>query len=250
MRLLKLLLESAVSEINNEDTHFAIEKSSGKIVRSWDFKDIGDPDTKLMIEDIIDQFPDRNPSEFSILTRRTLKNRNINVNDTNNWLKESLGEVKKAKKKPFAGLSKEQKSAVAKKARAGGDIGKKGKGFEDVAAKAAKQYGSEEAGKRVAAAAMWKNIKREGYNESEHEDEPEDHEVSMAMNSLKSIINSAYMLMEKLGSEERNIPGWIQDHITNAENYIDQAAQGFHELEGGEDEDDEDTQYMTEKKSA
>ena len=29
---------------------------------------------------------------------------------------------------------------------------------------------------------------------------------------------------------ERNIPGWIQDHITNAENYIEQAAQGFHEL--------------------
>jgi len=36
--------------------------------------------------------------------------------------------------------------------------------------------------------------------------------------------------MAKLGGEERNIPGWIQDHITNAENYIEQAAQGFHEL--------------------
>ena len=58
----------------------------------------------------------------------------------------------------------------------------------------------------------------------------EDHEVSMAQNSLKSIIKSAIELHRKLGNMERNIPGWIQDHITNAENYIDQAAQGFHEL--------------------
>ena len=58
----------------------------------------------------------------------------------------------------------------------------------------------------------------------------EDHEVSMAQNSLKSIIRSAVELHQKLGNMERNIPGWIQDHITNAENYIDQAAQGFHEL--------------------
>jgi hypothetical protein len=62
----------------------------------------------------------------------------------------------------------------------------------------------------------------------------EDHEVSMAQNSLKSIIRSAIELHNKLGNMERNIPGWIQDHITNAENYIDQAAQGFHELEDNE----------------
>jgi len=58
----------------------------------------------------------------------------------------------------------------------------------------------------------------------------DDHEVAMAQASLKSIIKSATTLLNKLGNQERNIPGWIQDHITNAENYIDQAAQGFHEL--------------------
>jgi len=58
----------------------------------------------------------------------------------------------------------------------------------------------------------------------------EDHEVSMAQSSLKSIVKSAVELHKRLGNMERNIPGWIQDHITNAENYIDQAAQGFHEL--------------------
>ena len=64
--------------------------------------------------------------------------------------------------------------------------------------------------------------------------EGDDHEVAMAQASLKSIIKSAAQLMNKLGMMERDIPGWIQDHITNAENYIDQAAQGFHELNDNE----------------
>jgi hypothetical protein len=64
--------------------------------------------------------------------------------------------------------------------------------------------------------------------------EGDDHEVAMAQASLKSIIKSAAQLMNKLGNMERDIPGWIQDHITNAENYIDQAAQGFHELNDNE----------------
>lgn len=58
--------------------------------------------------------------------------------------------------KPSAGMTKKEKSAVAKKASAGKDIGKKGKGFEKVAKAAEKQYGSKEAGEKVAAAAMWK----------------------------------------------------------------------------------------------
>lgn len=60
-----------------------------------------------------------------------------------------------------------------------------------------------------------------------------DHEVSMAQNSLKAIAKAAMELSNKIGGIERNIPGWIQDHITNAENYIEQAAQGFHELNEG-----------------
>lgn len=46
---------------------------------------------------------------------------------------------------------------LAKKIRAGKDIGKKGKNFEKIADEAAERYGSEEAGRRVAAAAMWKS---------------------------------------------------------------------------------------------
>jgi len=59
-------------------------------------------------------------------------------------------------KKPSAGLSKKEKSATVKKAKAGSDIGKKGKSFDTVA----KAAGGGEKGKRIAAAAMWKNIKR------------------------------------------------------------------------------------------
>ena len=73
--------------------------------------------------------------------------------------------------------------------------------------------------------AIAKSMQKEGHG---------DHEVAMAISSLKSIISSSTQLMSKLGNMERNIPGWIQDHITNAENYIDQAAQGFHELNDNE----------------
>jgi len=59
-------------------------------------------------------------------------------------------------KKPSAGLSKDKKSDVVKKAQAGKDIGKKGKGFEKIAQAA----GGGEKGKKIAAAAMWKNVKR------------------------------------------------------------------------------------------
>lgn len=45
---------------------------------------------------------------------------------------------------------------LAKKIRAGKDVGKEGKHFEEIAKEAGERYGSEEAGKRVAAAMMWK----------------------------------------------------------------------------------------------
>jgi archaellum component FlaC len=57
-----------------------------------------------------------------------------------------------------------------------------------------------------------------------------DHEVAMAVSSLEAIAEAIVELRQKLGNTERNIPGWIQDHIAKAENYIEQAAQGFHEL--------------------
>ncbi len=59
--------------------------------------------------------------------------------------------------------------------------------------------------------------------------EAEDHEVSMAQNSLDTIIKMATELKAKMGESEKDIPAWIQDHITNAENFISQASSNYHE---------------------
>ncbi len=67
--------------------------------------------------------------------------------------------------KPSAGLTKEKKSEVVKAAKKGEDIGKKGKGFKEVEKKA-KESGATDP-KAVAAAAMWKNVKKEGVEEQE-----------------------------------------------------------------------------------
>ena len=52
----------------------------------------------------------------------------------------------------------------------------------------------------------------------------------MAQNQLDSIIKNATELKTKIGESEINLPGWIQDHITNSENYIEQANTGYHKL--------------------
>jgi hypothetical protein len=72
-----------------------------------------------------------------------------------------------------------------------------------------------------------------------NEGDSEDHEVSMAQNSLDSILRSAMELKAKIGDNEINIPAWIQDHISNSENYIDQASQGYHEYSNGGHETEE-----------
>jgi len=57
-------------------------------------------------------------------------------------------------------MAKMTKSAVVKSARAGKDMGKKGKNFEKISSKAAKQYGSKERGEKVAGAVFWKKQKK------------------------------------------------------------------------------------------
>ena len=61
--------------------------------------------------------------------------------------------------------------------------------------------------------------------------EGDDHEVGMAQGQLEAIINAAMDLQEKLGGEEKDIPGWIQDHISQSYNYLKQANDNYHELE-------------------
>lgn len=61
-----------------------------------------------------------------------------------------------------------------------------------------------------------------------------DHEVGMAMGQLDDIIKNANELKSKIGSDEKNLAGWIQDHISQSQNFINQANTGYHELEGGD----------------
>jgi len=74
-------------------------------------------------------------------------------------------------------------------------------------------------------------------NDEDGYSEGMDHEVSMAQNSLRSIVNAAGELMNKMGEDEKDIPAWIQDHITNAANYIRQASENYHEYSQPEHND-------------
>ena len=81
--------------------------------------------------------------------KRQAQNKERMKNDYNAEMeRESIEEAK-----PSAGLSKGQKSATVKDAKAGKDIGKPGKNFD----KLAKKAGGGEKGEKIAAAAMWKN---------------------------------------------------------------------------------------------
>jgi hypothetical protein len=61
--------------------------------------------------------------------------------------------------------------------------------------------------------------------------ESQDHEVSMAGGQLDDIIKNATELKGKVGEQEINLPGWIQDHISQAMQFINQANTGFHKLD-------------------
>jgi hypothetical protein len=65
--------------------------------------------------------------------------------------------------------------------------------------------------------------------------ETNDHEVSMAGSQLDDIIRNATELKGKVGEKEMDLPGWIQDHISQAMQFINQANTSFHKLEGGEE---------------
>ena len=103
-----------------------------------------------------DSFGKKNPFENEEMDiRRHAMNKLIDELDESTYktLKKDMSESKK----PSAGMTKDEKSSLVKKAKSGKDIGKPGKGFDKLAKKAGEKYGSAEKGKKVAAAAMWKN---------------------------------------------------------------------------------------------
>lgn len=71
---------------------------------------------------------------------------------------------------------------------------------------------------------------KEIMNKYDYVTEAEDHEVGMAMGQLEAIHKAAGELEDKIGNEEKDIPAWIQAHITSAYEYLKQANDNFHEL--------------------
>lgn len=58
--------------------------------------------------------------------------------------------------------------------------------------------------------------------------ESNDFEVEMAQKQLDRISHEAEELKKKIGTKEADLPAWIQDHLSNALNYIQQANTGFY----------------------
>jgi hypothetical protein len=87
----------------------------------------------------------------------------LKENTTNeiNKIKEMMGLASKKKEKGQEKMMDEKKEELDEaRFKKGTDIGKPGKGFEKIAKSAAKRYGSEEAGKKVAGAILKKVVKK------------------------------------------------------------------------------------------
>jgi hypothetical protein len=52
----------------------------------------------------------------------------------------------------------------------------------------------------------------------------------MALGQLDDIIKNVTELKGKIGTQEIDLPGWVQDHISQSQNFINQANTGYHEL--------------------
>ena len=80
-----------------------------------------------------------------------------------------------------------------------------------------------------------------------------DHEVGMATGQLEAICKDATELLSKIGKAEKDIPGWIQGHITSAYEYLKQANDNYHELmpegKGTKNRVKLFEQFLSEKKS-
>ena len=73
---------------NSNYTHFAVNKTTGKIVNGWDYagedpEDLRQFKRDYFISDLLDY--ELNPKEYKILTAKSLMRMGIDPNDDNNW---------------------------------------------------------------------------------------------------------------------------------------------------------------------
>ena len=91
---LKNIVSEAVKHImegyNDEssNTHYAVNKNTGKIVFSWDYNGFDSEELRMykksfFFNDLCDM--ELNPKEYTILTRKTCIKKGIDPSDDNNW---------------------------------------------------------------------------------------------------------------------------------------------------------------------
>ncbi len=174
------------SEVNETHDEFGAKKSD---IPAYKRKASGAADWKVSTSDL-DKEQSRSKSTSGGIARK----------------KKELGDqgVMEADK-PSAGMTKKAKSAVVKKAQAGKDIGKPGKGFAKVE-KAAKKGGARDP-KAVAASAMWKQQTKESFkrnvaivNESLTRMINEDEEgKAKTITAASDIVNDFTSWMQRVG---------------------------------------------------
>jgi hypothetical protein len=85
--------EAGEFAIDQTYTHFAVDKSTGKIVNGWEYS--SDTDKESIMEyckiDLLDMYPERKVSEFKVLTTNGMKKQGVDPFDTDNWYK-TVGE--------------------------------------------------------------------------------------------------------------------------------------------------------------
>lgn len=89
-------------ELGKGYTHFAIFKADNKIADGWDYSSLYDKYEKnydnvsvlhYSKQDIKDNFPENKPSDFKVVTRKSLEKKGIDPSDTNNWYKIDVNET-------------------------------------------------------------------------------------------------------------------------------------------------------------
>jgi hypothetical protein len=93
IRIINESVKSIIREMsefknNNNYSHFAVNKTTGKIVNGWDYagedpEDLRQFKRDYFINDLIDN--DLNPKEYKIVTDKFLRRQGIDPDDNNNW---------------------------------------------------------------------------------------------------------------------------------------------------------------------
>jgi hypothetical protein len=147
--------ETDANQVYEAEVNENVGATIDKILKAFEFSQAGNDE---MIELANYLLSPEGPRNIAMQLKSSLKGEGGENYFTSNpeELDALLSKLREDKK---PGTAKER-SEMAKKARAGKDIGEKGKNFEKIAKSASKKYGSEEAGKKVAGAVMYGKLNK------------------------------------------------------------------------------------------